>query len=132
MLVCDVINDPFHLRGFDGKGAVALLPVEIFVGLPFAFDPFGGVGFYLLDQLHESDFWGEHAENVDMVDIAADLNHGALEFVANAAEVGVEFRLHRCFDPWPTAFGAEDDVNVIFYERLSHGQVCFDGTRLRY
>ena len=55
-----------------------------------------------------------------MVGETPDFDGVAFQFLANAAEVGVQFIFNRLRDERLSVLGAIYDVYVVFHERLSH------------
>lgn len=63
-----------------------------------------------------------------MVGIAANFYNCAFEFITYTTEIGVQFRFYRWVYQRLTVLGAEHDVYVVFYERLSHS-ICITPLR---
>ena len=55
-----------------------------------------------------------------MIMVSANFDDMALEPVTDTAQIGVKFGLNRRVYQRSTMFRAEDDVEVVFYQRLSH------------
>jgi len=60
-----------------------------------------------------------------MVRVATNFYYLTFEVIANAAEVAVQFFFYRWMYQSISVFGAEYDVNIILYERLSHSFIFF-------
>ena len=116
MLVGNVADDDIHLFGVDGECSVAILPVEVFQGIILGLDPLGGIGFDLFYQIHERDFFGQQAQDVDVVGVAANDDGLAAQLVADAPQVAVQLLLIGRVDQVLAVLRAEDDVDVVFDE----------------
>ena len=53
---------------------------------------------------------------MNMVGVAANFYYLTVEFVANATEVAMQFCFYGWVYQWLTVFGAEYDMDIVFYE----------------
>jgi hypothetical protein len=51
-----------------------------------------------------------------MVGVSTHFDNGAVEFIADAAKISVQFCFYGWMYQWFTVFGAEHEVYIIFYE----------------
>ena len=58
-----------------------------------------------------------------MIKMASYLNWSTIMSFANSTKVFIEFYLVFLSDEWLSIFFAIDNMNIIFYERLSHNLV---------
>jgi hypothetical protein len=55
-----------------------------------------------------------------MVGITTYDEYLTIQVIANATQIGVQLALHRRVYQRLSVLGAENDVQIVFYERLSH------------
>ena len=60
---------------------------------------------------------------MDMIGVAANFYNGTIEIITYSTEIGVKFCFYRRVYQGFSVLGTENDVYIIFYERLSHG-IC--------
>ncbi len=61
-----------------------------------------------------------------MIGVAAYFYYLTVELVADAAQVAVEFGFDQWVYEWLAMLGAENDVKIVFYERLSHSPIVYN------
>src|SRR6478609_9006216 len=69
-------------------------------------------------------------QNMRVVGHAIDSNRGHFLIAADAGQIRPELRLHIFGYGGLTIFGAEDEMDVIFDERVRHGCAALSGLRL--
>jgi hypothetical protein len=58
---------------------------------------------------------------MNMIHISTHPDYRAIQSIANPAEVSMQVRLNRLMNEWFAVFRAENDVHIVFCERLTHG-----------
>ena len=117
LLVADIFRHGCGVRNAYAKSAISLLPGE---AASMFVHPFGRVGFEKLNGLGQRNRWRQMKKNMRVVRHAVDGDWSHFLVAADACQLRPEFRLGILGDGGLTIFCAENEMNMIFDERVRH------------
>jgi hypothetical protein len=117
LLVADVLRDNSGIRNAYTESAIAFLPGKSAAVL---IHPLGGVRLEELDGLGQRHILRQMKQYMSVVRHAVDGNRSHSLIAADTRHVRPQLRLDGFGDGWPAVLCTEDEMDVVFDERVGH------------